>query len=433
MTPSDPFFGFDDNDRTVIRPTPGGRKSDVSVTYVVSPDMSEQQASFVVLSGDNPWVGHAYALLSLVPKLRHLPYLNAVNELRERLIRALTQFENSTMNQGIAKNQVNIAKFFLCTLLDEAVLNTPWGSQSGWGHNSLSSTFFKKLSGGEEFFQILDKLRQQPSQNQNLLELALLCLNLGFEGKFRYMKNGQQALENLRQEIYQSIRAIKGDAPPELSSHWRGITAESNPLARYVPLWVIAGVVCVVLMVIYIGFAVSIRNYSDDIFGKLSAIAQGIEKTPPIHTEYPAPAPKISTALGSQFRALLADDIASHHIEVVGDSKLRLYNMFPSGNAEVLSEYQSILAKIAGILRKEDVRALITGHTDSQKLNFSSRYQSNWELSLARAANTAKALNNYGVPMENMRFEGMADKEPIVPDTTQENQALNRRIEIIIR
>lgn len=429
MNPSDPFFGIGDSDKTVMRPGPGGRRSDDSVKYVVSPDMGEQEVAFIGLSGDNLILDNAYSLLSLVPKLRHLPYLNAIQELRGRLIRSLTDFENRAVSQGIPKNQVNIAKFFLCTLLDEAVLNTPWGSQSGWGHNSLSSKFFRKLAGGEEFFRILEKLKQQPSKSRNLMELALLCLNLGFEGKYRYMKNGHQALEDLRQDLYQKIRETMDDGPPGLSVNWQGFTETSHPLVRYVPLWVIAGVACVILMVIYIVFAVSIRDHSDEIFGELSVIARGLEDTPRPQSVY---LPR-STEWGDRARSLLADEISRKQVDVVGQRTLRIYNMFQSGSANIRSEYQATLSRIAGFMQQEQVRVLIVGHTDSQKLKFSTQFSSNWQLSRIRAENTVKALASHGVPMENMRFEGRADHEPIVPDTTTANRALNRRIDIIIR
>ncbi len=176
------------------------------------------------------------SLLSLVPKLRNLPFYDAANELHERLIDELKHFEQRALQKGAAINEVEIAKYLLCSLIDETVLNTPWGSQSGWGHNSLSSFFFKKMWGGEEFFQILDRLKQQPLQNLNLLELGYLCLSLGFEGRYRCSKNSPHSLEKERRELYLLIQRLKGDPQTDLSISWQGLRDPRNPLIRYVPV-----------------------------------------------------------------------------------------------------------------------------------------------------------------------------------------------------
>jgi type VI secretion system protein ImpK len=318
-------------------------------------------------------------------------------------------------------------------LLDETVLNTPWGSQSGWGHNSLSSLFYKKLIGGEEFFQILDRLKQQPSQNRDLLELAYMCLSLGFEGKYRYTNNGLLTLERQRQDLYLLIQQIKGDPQPELSTHWRGVGEEPNPLMRHVPLWVLAGVAGVVLMLIYMGFSLAVRNRSDQLYDKLFAMARHMEKTPATQLVQPIEVVKPTLLIGARLKSVLADEIAQRKVAVVEDRGLRIFNMFPSGSAEIGRGYRAVLGKIAVALQPENTGILIVGHTDNQRLKFSTRFKSNWHLSQARAESAARFLAANGLPAQRMRVEAMADKDPIAPNDTKANRALNRRIDIFFR
>jgi flagellar motor protein MotB len=54
-------------------------------------------------------------------------------------------------------------------------------------------------------------------------------------------------------------------------------------------------------------------------------------------------------------------------------------------------------------------------------------------LSQARAESAARSLAANGLPAERMRVEAMADKDPIVPNDTTANRALNRRIDIFFR
>jgi type VI secretion system protein ImpK len=437
MKPSDPISSdVNDSDRTIIRPSPGRRRPNASATHVRQAHyhgMSEDAHTVVAMQGDNPLLVSAFSLLSLVHKLRNLPFHDAVNELRERLIEEIKNFENRALSKGASRKQMDIAKYLLCSLLDETVLNTPWGSRSGWGHNSLSSLFYKKMAGGEEFFQILERLMQQPVQNKDLLELAYLCLSLGFKGKYRYTNNGLLTLERQRQELYLLIQRIKGDPEPELSTHWQGIRDATNPLIRHVPLWVLAGVAGVMLMLIFMIFAFSIRDKSDALYGELFTIAQHMKNAPAVQLAQPLQVRSTLPYPVDRLRKLLANEIAQKKVTITDERRLRIFNMFQSGSADVRGEYREVLAKIAGALQKENARMLIIGHTDSQRLKFSTRFKSNWHLSLARAQSTAKTLGGYGYPDGRMRLEAMADKDPIAPNDTEVNRALNRRIDIHIR
>lgn len=439
MKPTDPFGDFNDVEKTIVRPSPGRRRQAPAVVRPTRAPQHTQDGTQMLqaaVQGGNPLVSGAFALLSLVPKLRSTPFHDAVNMLRQRLIEGIKQFESQVLGRGVPRNQVEIAKYLLCSLLDETVLNTPWGSQSGWGHNSLSSLFYKKLVGGEEFFQILNRMKQQPSENKDLLELAYLCLSLGFEGKYRYTNNGLMTLERERQEIFLLVQRLKGDTRPSLSAHWQGIPNRQNPLIRHVPLWVLGGLAGVLLMFIYMGFAFSIRDRSDDVYDQLYAVGQNIEEAQLSHLVHPLetkPKPASSALSVYRLKQLFADEIARNAMDVVDGPGLRLFDVFQSGSTDIKAEYQSILAKIANVLRIRNAYVTIIGHTDNQRIKFSSGYKSNWHLSVARAQSTAQALAHHGLPEQQMEFEGMADKAPIAPNNTKEGRALNRRIDIHIR
>lgn len=436
MKPSDPFSEIRDNDRTILRPSPGGRRlhppaaRDCPTPLAGLPQVTKNT---VDLESNNPLLSGAFSLLSLVSRLRNLSFHEAVNELQQRLIDEIKNFEQRASYKGALRQEVDIAKYLLCSLLDETVLNTPWGSQSGWGHNSLSSLFYKKLVGGEEFFQIVDQLKQQPSQNQHLLELAYLCLSLGFEGKYRYANNGPAVLERQRLELYLLIQRLKGDPELALSTHWQGIRDARNPLIRHIPLWVLVGVTGVLLMVIYMAFTFAIRNRSDRLYDHLFAMAQHITADDAPTIVQPLQVAKRPSLPNINFRQVLAPEIEQQKVALMDSGGLRIFNMFPSGGADVKPGYQDILAKIARELQPQNTDVLVIGHTDNLRLKFSTRFKSNWHLSMARAESTAKALGRYGFPQERIRCEAMADNDPIAPNDTPAHRAMNRRVEIVIR
>jgi len=77
----------------------------------------------------------------------------------------------------------------------------------------------------------------------------------------------------------------------------------------------------------------------------------------------------------------------------------------------------------------------IEGHTDSIPVTWQLQaiFPSNWELSVARAANAVNYLqNNSGFSPENLSASGFGEFQPVAPNNTREGRARNRRIELVI-
>jgi chemotaxis protein MotB len=75
----------------------------------------------------------------------------------------------------------------------------------------------------------------------------------------------------------------------------------------------------------------------------------------------------------------------------------------------------------------------VEGHTDNLPIS-SAQFTSNWDLSASRALSvTHELLKN--VQLDSTRFVvvGHADTRPFKPNTSPQNRASNRRVEIIIR
>jgi outer membrane protein OmpA-like peptidoglycan-associated protein len=69
----------------------------------------------------------------------------------------------------------------------------------------------------------------------------------------------------------------------------------------------------------------------------------------------------------------------------------------------------------------------IRGHTDDK-----GSAQTNEKLSLLRADAVAGALQQRGVPSSRLRTRGFGSSQPLVPNTSEENRAKNRRTEFVI-
>ena len=111
---------------------------------------------------------------------------------------------------------------------------------------------------------------------------------------------------------------------------------------------------------------------------------------------------------------------------------------FSSGSAALSNAGKAILSDVAGTLESREFAAYhitIEGHTDDTPIS-TPQFQSNWELSAARAAAVVRFLLDLGVPAGKLTASGYADTVPIAPNrnatgtVVPENQARNRRVVI---
>lgn len=122
-----------------------------------------------------------------------------------------------------------------------------------------------------------------------------------------------------------------------------------------------------------------------------------------------------------------------HHDAIGVRIALAAATFFPGGSAKLKLSSLKTLDQVASILKQTNRRVIIEGHTDNQPVVENSQFQSNWELASQRATAVVRYLIKYH-QMDPKRFAAIsyADQKPVVPNDTPENQAKNRRIEILI-
>ena len=105
---------------------------------------------------------------------------------------------------------------------------------------------------------------------------------------------------------------------------------------------------------------------------------------------------------------------------------------FDAGKAVIKPEGIRFLRDFAAIVETTKSNIQIEGHTDSFPIH-SSEFPTNWELSAIRAVNIARFLiEETGLAPERFSVVGHSMYRPAVPNSTTENKAKNRRVEIFI-
>ena len=102
--------------------------------------------------------------------------------------------------------------------------------------------------------------------------------------------------------------------------------------------------------------------------------------------------------------------------------------LFDFNNAQLKQSHEAELVRLANQLNKYDLNKLkIVGHTDDVG---DATY--NQKLSEERAQSVANLFLTRGFKKENIYVIGRGSTQPYVPNTTNENRAINRRVAIVV-
>jgi len=106
--------------------------------------------------------------------------------------------------------------------------------------------------------------------------------------------------------------------------------------------------------------------------------------------------------------------------------------LFKTGSYQISSRANEILGKVAKVINgKPNFEAMVEGHTDNVPYR-SGVLLDNWDLSVKRATAIVRALQDLGIAPERLVAAGRGEYDPLVPNTTAENRATNRRTRILV-
>lgn len=131
----------------------------------------------------------------------------------------------------------------------------------------------------------------------------------------------------------------------------------------------------------------------------------------------------------------LAEQLEIEGLEVSGDQQwleltLDANLLFSAGTASLSPQARETVADLAGYLSEFDNPLTVEGYTDN--VPSSGRFASNWQLSSARAAAVADALQGAGIDARRISAVGYGANHPVATNATPAGRAENRRVAIIV-
>ncbi len=394
------------DDRTVIRPMPGGRRPRQAAPVELRVDARAARAARVfiqspvqVLIDDrvNPILSMLSPLLNLVGKIQHTHQHPDLDDFHHYALDQIRYYESKGWGLEEDRDGAFYTSYALCSLIDEMVLNTPWGSTSRWGGDSLLINIHQEAWGGEKFFTYLDDLLKRPASHVLVLEFYYVCLALGFEGHFRQQASGQRDLARLQDELFTLIGRHRVEEEVALSPAWRGVSDQRNAVIKYVPYWVAWALLGVALLAGYLSYSWQINQVSDRALMGLVELGRepALEVLPRnIINLQGSSSVEPDLRLGKiDYMALLLPaletGIRSGVVELQDEEnttriRLRHIRLFASGRPEISAEFLPLIETLSTLLRITDKPIRVAGHSDNVPM-FSARFPSNWALSKARA------------------------------------------------
>ena len=129
--------------------------------------------------GSNSLLAAAWELLSQVALLKASPGRESLQTLNDQLSSGVTAFEAHALHLGVENSQVISARYVLCSVIDEAVVTTPWGSSSDWSKRSLLSRFSQRDLRRGKVFPVAGAFVPRPLQASGHAGTHVLVLVVG--------------------------------------------------------------------------------------------------------------------------------------------------------------------------------------------------------------------------------------------------------------
>ncbi len=386
---------------------------------------------------ENPVMRAAGPLLLLLGRLRVAMVRASFASLMDQVDAAIKFFDKEIRAAGVPEDQAKTANYIVCATADDIVQNIPTEDRHVWTQYSMLSRFHNDRNGGLVFFQHLDRLKNEPALNYNVLELQHACLALGFRGVHGTSGGGASQLQQIQRNLYETLRRVRPKVTLDLSPRWQGQPLSALASRFHVPIWAVAGVAALALF----GLFLLLRTMLGEASERVAAANIGLHPLTKIALQrrQPAPAPPpppVTTQLQRVRSSLepgvpgcaMTADYAGKWIAVRICSGI----MFEPGQAAVLPQFRPVAERIAQMIEKEPGPVTIIGHTDNQPLAPTNRFKNNQQLSVERARAAAAIVAPALSQANRIQTEGRGPDDPVADNKTVEGRARNRRVEFLV-
>lgn len=220
----------------------------------------------------NALIDATLPLFGMVTRVRTLDWMDDVPALYNQTVNEISAIEIELKERGYEPAIVVAYRYVLCSFIDEAVMGTEWGSHSEWAEHSLLTRFHNETWGGEKVFTILSRLENEPVRYLDILEFIFLCFNLGFEGRFKVLSNGQDEYKQIVANLYDLLKQNRKEPGRYLTSATEHVANTQYRLSRQLPLWSVFAFFGSAIVAAFAFYSVTLHGKSAAVLAQLEQI-----------------------------------------------------------------------------------------------------------------------------------------------------------------
>lgn len=170
-------------------------------------------------------------LLAVCGTLSRLNPGDEMNSTRMELSRAIIDLKYKIVRLDYPPSVAENLCLLFAIVLDEFILVSPWGAESGWENRTLVADLFGFRDGGDRFYNVADRALMQPRALREFIEIIYIFLKLGYRGKYN------RGSEHDRDRLIDRLEAALNLMPQAQKRKAAGrAVKDTRPAERYMPL-----------------------------------------------------------------------------------------------------------------------------------------------------------------------------------------------------
>ncbi|KTD00221.1 type IVB secretion system protein IcmH/DotU [Fluoribacter gormanii] len=172
---------------------------------------------FIAPFSTNALVAAAGPLLSLLERLCLSPSLPPIENIRDNIEHELLAFQSKMDASKYPEDFSAIAYYLMAATIDEMIgKNYMRVYQISAEFKAFTPLTNDNAQPQHRFFEILNYIKERPTQYLDLIELVYFFLIIGFEGHYHLKADGRQVLDNYIEDLYQIIQQNRFNQPRRL-------------------------------------------------------------------------------------------------------------------------------------------------------------------------------------------------------------------------
>lgn len=123
-------------------------------------------------------------LIGLVCAVQRIEDFGAVGTTRAEIGRAVIELKYAVVRLDYPPSVAENLCLLFAIVIDEFILTSKWGRDSGWENLTIVADLFGLRDGGDRFYEVADRALMQPRALREFIELIYIFLKLGYRGRF---------------------------------------------------------------------------------------------------------------------------------------------------------------------------------------------------------------------------------------------------------